>query len=330
MNITERDKLQKLNIEGYTYKEMAHAMNVSTSTIFRNLKKDIEIEQVPSEERDIDEILEARKKEFTRREKANPSMIQVKVNIDGPIGIAHLGDPHLDDPGTNIARIEEDLNIIKKTHGMFGANVGDMQNNWVGRLAKLHEDQGTTKTEAWKLVEWFVNKIDFMYLVGGNHDAWSGSNDPLTWITRQSSTDLHYYGVRLKLKFPNKREVRINARHDFKGYSQWNPAHGPMKAIQMGWRDHILTCGHTHQAGLGVLAHPDKSQRIISWAIRVPSYKILDSYAHEIGAAGNFVSPCCTTIINPYATREEGLITVIWDLNEAADYLTYLRKKYQR
>ncbi len=328
MNKTRLKEIKELQIKGYKNKEIMNLMNISSATFYRTLKLDLEFEDVLEEERSIEEILQARKEEFVRKEKAHPPIIQVGVNLDGPIAISHFGDPHLDDPGTNILRIEQDLEIVKKTVGMFGANVGDVQNNWIGRLSSIYEDQTLTKVETWKLVEWFIKKIQWLYLVGGNHDAWSGNNDPLYWISKQNNCKLHYYGVRLNLNFPNGREVRINARHDFKGFSQYNPAHGPMKAIQLGWRDHILTCGHTHQAGMGVLSHPDISQRIISWAIRVPSYKILDNYAHEIGAVGNFVSPCCTTIIDPYAEKEEGLVTVIWDLETAADFLTFKRKKF--
>ena len=33
----------------------------------------------------------------------------------------------------------------------------------------------------------------------------------------------------------------------------WNTAHGVSKASQMGWKDHILTCGHTHVSGYQVI-----------------------------------------------------------------------------
>lgn len=338
----DMSQLSDLVGQGYSGIEIAEILGVSQATITRRKKdlrvgnfkviendNDIEIEEIEEEERSIDEILAARKDEYLRKKRSTPSLVNIKVNLDGPIGVAHFGDPHIDNPGTDISRIEEDLNIVKKTKGLFGANVGDTTDNWIGRLARLYENQTITKMESWKLAEWFVGKIQWLYLLSGNHDVWHGNQDPLYWIARQTGNVTHKHGVRLNLIFPNKKTIRINARHDFKGHSQWNPAHGPMKAIQMGWRDHILTCGHTHQAGIGVLAHPDQSQRIISYAIRVPSYKIYDSFAHEIGAAGNFVSACCTTIINPYADREEGLVTPIWDLEQSADYLTFLRKKYK-
>ncbi|WP_146141585.1 hypothetical protein [Pseudomonas aeruginosa] len=43
-----------------------------------------------------------------------------------------------------------------------------------------------------------------------------------------------------------KHSIVINARHDFAGHSMWNPAHGVMKAVQMGTWDHISVCGHKH------------------------------------------------------------------------------------
>ena len=42
------------------------------------------------------------------------------------------------------------------------------------------------------------------------------------------------------------RNCAINCRHDFKGSSQWNPAHGPMKAVMMGVRDAIKVFWDPH------------------------------------------------------------------------------------
>ena len=49
----------------------------------------------------------------------------------------------------------------------------------------------------------------------------------------------------------------------------------------MGWRDHVLTAGHTHVSGYQVLKDP--STGLISHAIRIASYKEMDRYAEEKG-----------------------------------------------
>jgi len=213
---------------------------------------------------------------------------------------------------------------------MFAANLGDMQNNWIGRLQALYAQQSTTAKESWRLVEWMLNSTEWLYLVGGNHDAWSGNGDPLQWITRSQAGVFENYGVRLNLKFPNNRSARINARHDFHGKSELNPVHGASKAIQRGWRDHILTCGHTHTS---FIAGPHKcpASGLLSWAIRCAGYKTYDRYAEELGLPDQNAFAACVTIIDPqYADDDNRMITVIPDVQEGADFLNFKRKKYER
>jgi hypothetical protein len=286
--------------------------------------------QVPeplSELRPVEELIAERKTRFSRRKNVYESkkLVPVKICIDGPIGIMHMGDPHVDDDGTDIYALERDTDLCRQTPGLFAATVGDLQNNWIGRLAALYAKQSTSAQEAWQLVEWLVRRADWLYMIAGNHDCWSGQRDPLEWIASQNELRIDNHGTRLELIFPNGRKVRVNARHDFKGTSQWNPAHGPAKAAQMGWRDHILTCGHKHVSGYNILKDP--ATGVISHAIRVAGYKIIDDYA----AANNFpdqnISPCCVTVIDPESTTEVGLVTAFWEPEMAADYLMWLRER---
>ena len=278
---------------------------------------------------DIDELLERRRSTWDHKEKVYNSrkLIPVRINIRGPIGIAHFGDPHLDDDGTNFRLIEEHVQIIQKTPGLFGATVGDLQNNWVGRLGRLYGEQSTSAAESWALTEWFVNAVDWLYMVEGNHDCWTGAGDPVQWMMQRKHGICQANGARLNLIFHNGCEVRVNARHDFQGRSMWNPAHGPSRAVQMGWKDHILTCGHTHISGYNVLKCPMTA--LISHALRIASYKHIDRYADEKGLPDHNIFECPITIINPYTDNKKTRVQVFFDPLEGAEYLTYLRKKYK-
>lgn len=288
-----------------------------------------EIEKPPSAGLSTDELVEQRKLRYQRKQEHEDAraLIPVKINMDGPIGIVHFGDPHVDDDGTDIFALEHDTGVVAKTPGLFAGNVGDTTNNWVGRLARLYGEQSTTAEEAWQLAEWFMGRCadKWLYVIGGNHDAWSGAGDPLNWITRQRPGLYQSSEIRLNLTFPNGREVRINAHHDFSGHSMWNAAHGSMKAAQMGFRDHLLINGHKHTSGYGIVKDP--ATGILSHCMQVASYKIYDRYAREKGFRDQHIAPCVTTIINPYAKKETGLISAFWDVDEAAEYLTHLRRK---
>lgn len=298
-----------------------------------NIKVDkpFEIEgTLPSELPPIGDLIEIRKKVFDRKRAAKEArrLIPVKIKIDGPIGIVHMGDPHVDDDGTDISLVENHVKIINQTEGLFGANLGDLTNNWVGRLAQLYGQQSTSRAEAWALAEWLVNSVNWLYIIAGNHDLWSGDGDPIKWMMRQQgNTSYEAHGARLGLKFPNGKEVRINARHDFVGHSMWNPNHGPMKAAMGGWRDHILTAGHKH---VSFITGPmkDPMSGLLSWAIRCAGYKTYDRYAEEKGFLDQNAFAACVTIIQPqYADDDNRLITVIQDVETGADFLKFLRKK---
>lgn len=292
------------------------------------MKKPMEREPLPDGAAPLDELLKRRKSEFSRHNAAQQArrLVKIQINIDGPIGIAHLGDPHVDDPGMDIATLEKHLRVINKTEAMFAANLGDLQNNWVGRLARLYGEQSTSAREAWQLTEWLVKACDWLYLLGGNHDLWSGAGDPIRWIAGQAGVPYEEWGARMNLVFPNGKEIRVNARHDFSGHSMWNTAHGPSKAVQMGWRDHILTCGHKHTSGYQLLKCP--ATGLISHVLRVAGYKIHDRYARELGLPNQNISPATVTIIDPSKADDDvGCITVIHDVEMAADFLTFLRRK---
>jgi hypothetical protein len=288
---------------------------------------------LPAELGPVEELIDRRKEQFNRKTRAVAArrLIPVRVRLDGPIGVVHFGDPHIDDDGTDIQKLQTHVGVVNKTEGMFGANVGDLQNAWIGRLAHLFGEQSTSRAEAWQLTEWLVTSVNWLYLVGGNHDIWAGAGqgagDPVEWMTKKQTGVYEAHGARLSLKFPNSKAVRINCRHDFSGHSMWNTAHGPAKAIQMGWRDHILTCGHKHTSGYQVLKDP--ASGLISHAIRVAGYKIHDRYADEKGLPDQNIAPAFVTIINPiFDDNDPRLVTTIFDVEEGADYLTYLRAKY--
>ena len=276
----------------------------------------------------VEDIISFRQKAYKQKKKSKESrrLVDININVDGPIGIAHFGDPHVDDDGTDLSQIIMYMDTINDTEGMFAGNLGDIQNNWIGRLSALYGQQSTSAKESWKLTEYFVNKLNWLYLVAGNHDVWSGDGDPLEFIMRDHKGLYERWGARMNLIFPNGKEIRINARHTFKGNSMWNTAHGVAKAAQMGWKDHVLTCGHTHVSGYQVLKDP--ASGLISHALQVASFKIMDNYADKLGLDDKNIFNCPVTIIDPrYEDDDNRLITTIFNPEVASEYLKYLRSK---
>lgn len=305
---------------GYNHKQTSNYMNrCKRLGIHRDqLEQD---GQIP-----INELIEQRKRKFAakRRHHEKTSLIRVPVKTPGPIGILFFGDPHVDDDGTDIELLEKHTDLVRNTEGLFAANVGDTTNNWVGRLARLYAEQSTSAVEAWAMCEWFVNRCEWLFMIAGNHDLWSGSGDPLKWISRQAGALYKPSEARIELSFPGtKRTAVINARHDFPGHSMWNPAHGVGRAAQMGCRDDILVCGHRHVSGYMPIKDPNSGR--ISHCLQVASYKVYDRYAMERGFRDQNINPATMVVINPAASRETGFIQVFFDIDNGVDYLKFLR-----
>lgn len=288
---------------------------------------EFEYTPLPDPNLNFDELVEQRVARFRKKRAFEDArrLIAVKVKLDGPIGIWHFGDPHVDDDGTDLGQLLEHARIVRKTPGLFGANVGDTTNNWIGRLARLWAEQATTSSEAWTLAEGFLRLVDWLYIIGGNHDAWSGAGDPIRWIQRGRSAPYMSSECRLELRFPNGNLCRINARHDFNGHSQYNPAHGPMKATMFGHRDHISVAGHKHISGHGVLTDPDTGSVLHSFL--VAGYKTYDRYAREKGFRDQRIGPGVMTIIHPdRENTHPDFITSFWSMEAGLDYLKFLRR----
>jgi hypothetical protein len=287
-----------------------------------------EVPALPDERPTVDELLERRRKEFDRKHEAKEArkLVTVPVRVDGPFGVALFGDPHVDDAGTDIRLLESHMQIVKRTPALLAGNVGDYSNNWVGRLARLYAEQSTTAAEAWLLVEWMVHYLPWLFLIGGNHDLWSGAGDPVQWMARSARVAYEAHGMRLGLQAPNGRVIRLNCRHHWKGHSMWNPAHGPAKAVQRGHRDHLVVAGHLHVSGYNILRDPQSG--LISHALRVGSYKIHDRYAEEQGLDTEQISPAVVVVVQPDASDDSPrLLTIFHDVETGADFLTFLRSK---
>ena len=330
----------------------ARALGIGRCTLIHRMKQAVERElvdvkaigkakdfefpaELPDGEQPIEQLLEARRDTWRRKQRRAKAaeLIPIKITLPGPIGIAHFGDLHLDDDGTNFALLEQHTKLIVETEGMFAGCVGDLQNSWIGRLAYLYADQSTTAREAWALIEWWIGWIapKLIYLIEGNHDSWAhGVNrvSPLSWILARGQQDsLHMHGARFELRLPAGKSITLNARHDFQGSSQWNPAHGVSKAAQLGMHDDILCAGHRHISGYAPVKDPRTG--LISHAIRIASYKQIDDYVQKNNFPDQNIFECPITIIDPDEPDPRYRVSVFFNPVLGAKVLTVLRREWE-
>ncbi len=288
--------------------------------------QEIEYEE-PDDQTPIEEVIRRRRERFEKisdRQQAR-AIRPVDVKIDGPIAITHFGDPHIDDDGCNWPELLRNVKTVSSTPGMFGGNIGDTTNNWVGRLEKLWKHQTTTEEEALRLAEWLFKSVPWIYMVLGNHDNWNQGQHLIKFLSRDADVAvLTASTARIELRFPKGDPIRIVARHDFKGRSIWNRAHGPLRASKLDpWGD-IYISGHIH---VWVYHSEEGSDGKPRHAIIVRGFKFFDKYAQEHGFYEHRHGETCTTILNPLAKNPMERVRVVWDVEEAAEILTWYRRK---
>jgi hypothetical protein len=264
---------------------------------------------------------------FEKRKLSHDLKKWAAFNVKGldPIGICWFGDPHVDDNGCNWPLLTRDCGIVAKTPGMFGANIGDSHNNWVGRLAREYANQDVSRDTAFKLIDWLFTKsgVDWLIMLVGNHDEWNDGARILKKMT-QHICPMIDWRAQFRLVFSNGRECLIDAAHDHKGHSQWNPVHAQQKASSMGGVAHLYIAGHRHTWALA--QHECEHSGRIYWLARCRGYKHMDHYATLNGFGQQAQGSSVVSVIDPQAD-DINFVRCFADVQEGADYLTFLRKK---
>jgi hypothetical protein len=330
------EEIVKLYHELGTYNAVAEVVGCGTTTVFRKVKQFEEAQldkgyilpEIPDDDLPIEDVIDHLKKRFSKRKenKEAKHWMNVDMKSDMPIGLLWLGDPHIDDNYCDWGQLTTHVDLIKGTDGLYGCSVGDYQNNWIGRLARLYAEQDTSSKTAWRLVEWLISNMDPLILIGGNHDMWSGSGDPLKWIAG-SHTIHEEWECKVSLNFPNGRKCRIHAAHDMSGHSQWNSLHGQTKMARFKQHAELYISGHRHNWGLAQIENVER--KTTSWLARARGYKFHDTYAVVKGFDQQNFGQAILQVIDPHNDSPVSWVQCFADPLEGVDYLQYRRQLRQ-
>lgn len=288
---------------------------------------------LPDAREPIGKLIDRRTEHFNRlhANRKAATWQQIVVEDDGPIAIACMGDPHVDDDGCNWPQLRADAETIAGTPGMYGLNIGDQTNNWVGRLARLFGNQETSQTSARQLAEWLLcgTSIKWLAVILGNHDLWNEGAEIIKRMcaVSEAAIPVHEWAAKLELLFPNKTTYRISAAHDFKGRSIYNASHGlKREAIWHQDGTDLFVAGHIHFGEIQKCELPGGKS---PWLVRVRGYKDHDPHALVEGYHEGNRFRTVVVIIDPHAS-EDGRATVFTDVQQAAKVLTLMRSVYAR
>ncbi|MDE1907518.1 MAG: hypothetical protein KGH75_13825, partial [Rhodospirillales bacterium] len=107
--------------------------------------------------------------------------------------------------------------------------------------------------------------------------------------------------------------------------SQYNPTHGLAKELLWGFRDHLLLAGHRHIDHYQLIANPGED--FPSHLARVSGYKVADDYADEHHFRENRFAPAVAFVVQPNHPVPVERLKPYWDLEAAADFVAFLRKR---
>jgi hypothetical protein len=207
-----------------------------------------------------------------------------------PFGIAFIADNHIGNDGVDYERMFAEAKVIASTPNLYVVQVGDLVDNFiVSKLLKVRLETHITIPEEWALAKLYLELLGprLLAVCGGNHDAWTSA---MAGVDQLKETLAKVNPKRLydsdELKFDVECEGRnypVRVRHKWRYSSILNPTHGIERTFERDQsRPFLLGVGaHTHVSGL---VRQFNAGGQTGLAVQCGSYKVHDSYAHQLGA----------------------------------------------
>ena len=290
-------------------------------------QEDYKLPTFPDDDIYAEEILDHMQRRFKQRVEHDQALNWFKINIKSnlPIGLVVVGDPHLGSNGCNIELLRSDVDIMSNTDGVYAVNIGDTVDNWAyGNLVRLYAENDVSRQTERRLARWFLEDsgIPWICWLMGNHDMMAGEFSTYLKTINAHSLPMIDWRAKFCLVFPNETEVRIDAAHNHKGTSIYNPLHGQKRAALWNENADIYVAGHHHSWAINQEELDDG--RIVTMA-RARGYKYLDDYAVLHGFYNRQHGASIMFVIEPLASDPTKRIQPFANLERGAEYLTFRR-----
>jgi hypothetical protein len=241
-----------------------------------------------------------------------------------PIAIAAISDQHIQTDGpTDLRRMREDAELVRKTPGLYAMLGGDGVDNHIKHRSAMVASSSRPKHQ-WRLYDHYLSLFGLQKILGlisGNHDDWSNDFADVDVVRQLADRHRLFYAQDelLATITVGRFSFRYAMRHQYRYESSFNPTHAIRRWWEMGEADFDV----------GVLCHkhvldcePFVKHGRMRYALRPGSYQITSGYSRRYGY--NHSTPSCPTVI---IWPRKGTILGFWDVHQAADYLTYLRSR---
>mgnify|MGYP000040442334 CR=1 FL=1 len=258
------------------------------------------------------------KQKHRRAEKKRSQTIRFDT---GPVMLAFLGDQHIGNAGTNIRRVFEEQQTIKRTPGAYAWIMGDVVDNFiVGRLQEQNMKPAAPIWEQWQLAKEYLERWEdrIVAYVGGNHGAWTMSQTQIDYRRDICPDGVLYDGDDVQADVSvGSATYSVWARHKWRGNSIYNQTHGQERAARFNDPNHDIYVGaHTHEGALyREMIHEGQRKA----AVQIGTYKVHDDYARAQGFPESDMSTACAVILH-----DDGSMHGMADLTAAKRYMQAL------
>lgn len=288
----------------------------------------VELPVFPDEDLDTEIILDHLESSWEKRQAHEDAKrwFEIRIHSDSAYGLVVVGDPHLG-VHCNIRKLRKDVEIMASTPGLGAINIGDSANNWSQRLIHLYADEDISRSTERRLARWFLLDkqsggagVPWCVFLHGNHDTMHSEFATYLKTINVAQIPMLDWRAKFKLVFPSA-EIKVDAAHNHKGTSIYNPLHGQRRADLWGENADIFVAGHHHT---WALAQSEREDHSVVCYCRVRGYKHHDEFALHHGFNEELYGASAIFVIDPKAPPNTR-VKPFADLAEGAEFLTWKR-----
>lgn len=247
-----------------------------------------------------------------------------------PVGIVWMADLHLDDARARLHEAEEDAKIIQKTEGLYLGYGGDGLNWYIKQIEKFpkFDDPVMPKKDETRLFKQWLSWIYLktLFATAGNHEFYLYGRSGIIFERDEfAKHEIHFSKDNISVEY-ELGDQTYNAwySHTFFGKSRINPIGELLRAARHACaplRPDIIGLAHRHDPAIADVTLDGYR----TYLIKSGSYK--PNASDYEGQASITESSDKMTVCIMYPDRKE--CTLIKDIAEGAEYLTFQRNKYK-
>jgi len=244
----------------------------------------------------------------------------IPINETLPIAIAYCGDWHVGAYGCNYEQLEDDIDLMASTPGLYSIGMGDYADNYLpGRIPTGMLEMTVPPAVQEKLVLFLAQKMSPLAWIRGCHDDFahqSSDRDSIQVMCDLTGGAINlWHGGKLTLKL-GEQTYTIHARHKTQGESGLNSTNAQRRLLDMHGIVDVVAIAHKHYPDMQAVTRHGQPVTYL----RSGCYKPYDEYGQKLaGYRGQQSVP--VTILFP----DEHKVVPFRELRDGVKFLKALR-----